>query len=161
MDNKKRIEYYINRLQNLNDKGDDIKLIIEDSFETQEKEYEQNLHQNKNSKDMSLVPLFVVLILFFNLIIYNIYSDDKAFIPFITFAISLYLIYKYVPLKSKRKFIDDLEKNCKKVKEFFSGENKNAKLRKYIEISSEDDHNRLLKDEANNDNYIESPLLNI
>ena len=161
MDNKKRIEYYINRLQNLNEKGDDIKLIIEDSFETQEKEYEQNLHQNKQSKDMSLVPLFVVLILFFNLIIYNIYSDDKAFIPFITFAISLYLIYKYVPLKSKQKFIDDFEKNCKKVKEFFSGENKNAKLRKYIEISSEDDHNRLLKDEENNDNYIESPLLNI
>ena len=163
MENKKRIEYYINRLQNLNDKGDDIKLVIEDSFETQEKEYEKNqdLTQNKHSKDMSLVPLYIVLVLFFNLIIYNIYSDDKAFIPFITFFISLYLLYKYVPLKAKQKFVTDFENNIKKVKEFFSRENKNSELKKYIAISSEDDHNELLKDEENNDNYIVSPLLNI
>ena len=163
MENKKRIEYYINRLQNLNDKGDDIKLVIEDSFETQEKEYEKNqdLTQNKHSKDMSLVPLYIVLVLFFNLIIYNIYSDDKAFIPFITFFISLYLLYKYVPLKAKQKFVTDFENNIKKIKECFSGENKNSKLKRYIAISSEDDHNELLKDEENNDNYIVSPLLNI
>ena len=164
MENKKRIEYYINRLQNLNDKGDDIKMVIEDSFETQEKEYEKNqdLTQNKHSKDMSLVPLYIVLVLFFNLIIYNIYSDDKAFIPFITFFISLYLLYKYVPLKAKQKFVSDFEKNIKKVKEFFSKENKNSELKKYIAISSEDDHNELLKEEEeNNDNYIISPLLNI
>ena len=163
MENKKRIEYYINRLQNLNDKGDDIKLVIEDSFETQEKEYEKNqdLTQNKHSKDMSLVPLYIVLVLFFNLIIYNIYSDDKAFIPFITFFISLYLLYKYVPLKAKQKFVTDFENNIKKIKECFSGENKNSKLKRYIAISSEDDHNELLKDEENNDNCIVSPLLNI
>ena len=163
MENKKRIEYYINRLQNLNDKGDDIKLVIEDSFETQEKEYEKNqdLTQNKHSKDMSLVPLYIVLVLFFNLIIYNIYSDDKAFIPFITFFISLYLLYKYVPLKAKQKFVNDFENNIKKIKEYFSKENKNSKLKRYIAISSEDDHNELLKDEENNDNYIVSPLLNI
>ena len=163
MENKKRIEYYINRLQNLNDKGDDIKLVIEDSFETQEKEYEKNqdLTQNKHSKDMSLVPLYIVLVLFFNLIIYNIYSDDKAFIPFITFFISLYLLYKYVPLKAKQKFVTDFENNIKKVKEFFSRENKNSELKKYIAISSEDDHNELLKEEENNDNCIVSPLLNI
>ncbi len=163
MENKKRIEYYINRLQSLNDKGDDIKMVIEDSFESQEKEYDQNhnLNQNKHSKDMSLIPLFIVLILFFNLIIYNIYSDDNAFIPFITFSISLYLIYKYVPVKAKQKFVSDFEKNIKKVKEFFSKENKNSELKKYIAISSEDDHNKLLKDEENNDNCIVSPLLNI
>ena len=163
MENKKRIEYYINRLQSLNDKGDDIKMVIEDSFESQEKEYDQNhnLNQNKHSKDMSLIPLFIVLILFFNLIIYNIYSDDNAFIPFITFSISLYLIYKYVPVKAKQKFVSDFEKNIKKVKEFFSKENKNSELKKYIAISSEDDHNELLKEEENNDNYIVSPLLNI
>ena len=163
MENKKRIEYYINRLQNLNDKGDDIKLVIEDSFETQEKEYEKNqdLTQNKHSKDMSLVPLYIVLVLFFNLIIYNIYSDDNAFIPFITFSISLYLIYKYVPVKAKQKFVNDFENNNKKIKECFSRENKNSKLKRYIAISSEDDHNELLKDEENNDNYIVSPLLNI
>ena len=163
MENKKRIEYYINRLQSLNDKGDDIKMVIEDSFETQEKEYDQNhnLNQNKHSKDMSLIPLFIVLILFFNLIIYNIYSDDNAFIPFITFFISLYLLYKYVPLKAKQKFVTDFENNIKKVKEFFSRENKNSELKKYIAISSEDDHNELLKDEENNDNCIVSPLLNI
>ena len=163
MENKKRIEYYINRLQSLNDKGDDIKMVIEDSFESQEKEYDQNhnLNQNKHSKDMSLIPLFIVLILFFNLIIYNIYSDDNAFIPFITFSISLYLIYKYVPVKAKQKFVSDFEKNIKKVKEFFSKENKNSELKKYIAISSEDDHNELLKEEENNDNCIVSPLLNI
>ena len=163
MENKKRIEYYINRLQSLNDKGDDIKMVIEDSFETQEKEYDRNhnLNQNNHSKDMSLIPLFIVLILFFNLIIYNIYSDDNAFIPFITFSISLYLIYKYVPLKAKQKFVTDFENNIKKVKEFFSRENKNSELKKYIAISSEDDHNELLKEEENNDNYIISPLLNI
>ena len=163
MENKKRIEYYINRLQSLNDKGDDIKMVIEDSFETQEKEYDQNhnLNHNNHPKDMSLIPLFIVLILFFNLIIYNIYSDDNAFIPFITFSISLYLIYKYVPLKAKQKFVTDFENNIKKVKEFFSRENKNSELKKYIAISSEDDHNELLKEEENNDNYIISPLLNI
>ena len=163
MENKKRIEYYINRLQSLNDKGDDIKMVIEDSFESQEKEYDQNhnLNQNKHSKDMSLIPLFIVLILFFNLIIYNIYSDDNAFIPFITFFISLYLLYKYVPLKAKQKFVTDFENNIKKVKEFFSRENKNSELKKYIAISSEDDHNELLKEEENNDNCIVSPLLNI
>ena len=163
MENKKRIEYYINRLQSLNDKGDDIKMVIEDSFESQEKEYDQNhnLNQNKHSKDMSLIPLFIVLVLFFNLIIYNIYSDDNAFIPFITFSISLYLIYKYVPVKAKQKFVSDFEKNIKKVKEFFSKENKNSELKKYIAISSEDDHNELLKEEENSDNYIVSPLLNI
>ena len=163
MENKKRIEYYINRLQSLNDKGDDIKMVIEDSFESQEKEYDQNhnLNQNKHSKDMSLIPLFIVLILFFNLIIYNIYSDDNAFIPFITFSISLYLLYKYVPVKAKQKFVTDFEKNIKKVKEFFSKENKNSELKKYIAISSEDDHNELLKEEENSDNYIVSPLLNI
>ena len=163
MENKKRIEYYINRLQSLNDKGDDIKMVIEDSSESQEKEYDQNhnLNQNKHSKDMSLIPLFIVLVLFFNLIIYNIYSDDNAFIPFITFFISLYLIYKYVPVKAKQKFVSDFEKNIKKVKEFFSKENKNSELKKYIAISSEDDHNELLKEEENSDNYIVSPLLNI
>ena len=165
MENKKRIEYYINRLQNLNDKGDDIKMVIEDSFETQEKEYEQNhnhnISQNNHSKDMSLVPLYIVLVLFFNLIIYNIYSDDKAFIPFITFFISLYLLYKYVPLKAKQKFVNDFENNIKKIKECFSKENKNSKLKRYIAISSEDDHNELLKEAENNDNYIVSPLLNI
>ena len=163
MENKKRIEYYINRLQSLNDKGDDIKMVIEDSFETQEKEYDRNhnLNQNNHSKDMSLIPLFIVLILFFNLIIYNIYSDDNAFIPFITFSISLYFLYKYVPLKAKQKFVSDFENNIKKVKEFFSRENKNSELKKYIAISSEDDHNELLKEEENNDNYIISPLLNI
>ena len=163
MENKKRIEYYINRLQSLNDKGDDIKMVIEDSFESQEKEYDQNhnLNHNNHSKDMSLIPLFIVLVLFFNLIIYNIYSDDNAFIPFITFSISLYLLYKYVPLKAKQKFVTDFENNIKKVKEFFSKENKNSELKKYIAISSEDDHNELLKDEENNDNCIVSPLLNI
>ena len=34
-------------------------------------------------------------------------------------------------------------------------------LKKYIAISSEDDHNELLKEEENSDNYIVSPLLNI
>ena len=47
MENKKRIEYYINRLQGLNEKGEDIKMVIEDSLETQEKEYEQNKNLNQ------------------------------------------------------------------------------------------------------------------
>ena len=165
MENKNRIEYYINRLNSLNDKGDDIKLVIEDSFEEQEKEYEQNLNKKNNAinktKDMSLVPLFIILVLFFNLIIFNIYSDDNILIPFITFSISFYLLYKYVPLKAKKKFISDFERNFKKLKHFFSYEDKNTKLKKYIAISSEDDQSKLLKDEENNNNYIESPLLHI
>ena len=74
MENEKRIEYYINRLQNLNEKGEDIKMVIEDSLETQEKEYEKNKNSNQKSnvKDMSLVPLCIILVLFVNLIIYNI-----------------------------------------------------------------------------------------
>ena len=161
IDNKKRMEYYIHRLQNLNEKGDDIKLIIEDSFETQEKEYDKNMNQKKNKKDMSLVPLFIILILFFNLIIYNIYSDDNTFIPFITFSISLYLLYKYVPLKYKKKFIFDFERNLKKIRDFFIREKNNSKLTKYASISSEEEKNRLLKDEENNGNLMDSPLLHI
>ena len=110
---------------------------------------------------MSLVPLFIVLILGFNLIIYNIYSEDNICIPFITFFISLFLLYKYVPEKSKKKFVEDFEKNINKIKELFSGKNKEKKLLKYISISSDDEKNKLLKDDNNNDNYIESPLLNI
>ena len=162
MENKKRIEYYIDRLQSLNDKGDDIKLVIEDSLERQEDEYEENNKtENKKIKDMSLVPLFIALILGFNLIIYNIYSEDNICIPFITFFISLFLLYKYVPEKSKKKFVDDFENNINKIKELFAGNNKEKKLLKYISISSDDEKNKLLKDDNNNDNYIESPLLNI
>ena len=162
MENKKRIEYYVNRLQNLNDKGDDIKLVIEDSFEKQEKEYEQNNKREKYKiKDMSLVPLYIVLFLGFNLIIFNIYSEDNILIPFITFFISLYLLYKYVPEKSKKKFVDDFENNINKIKALFSGNNNKKELLKYISISSDDEKNKLLKEDNNNDNYIESPLLNI
>ena len=163
MENEKRIEYYINRLQNLNEKGEDIKMVIEDSLETQEKEYEKNKNSNQKSnvKDMSLVPLCIILVLFVNLIIYNIYSDNNAFIPFITFAISLYLLYKYIPLKYKRKFVKDFEDNCEKLKEFFTREKRNSELKKYISISSEDDQKRLLKEEESGDNLFASPLLNI
>ena len=163
MENKKRIEYYINRLQGLNEKGEDIKMVIEDSLETQEKEYEQNknLNQDNKIKDMSLTPLFIISVLFVNLIVYNIFSDDNAFIPFITFSISIYLLYKYVPLKYKRKFVRDFKKNWSRVKEFFTHEKRNAELKKYISISSEDEQNKLLKEEGNDDNFIASPLLNI
>ena len=162
MENKKRIEYYVNRLQNLNDKGDDIKLVIEDSFEKQEKEYEQNNKRERYKiKDMSLVPLYIVLVLGFNLIIFNIYSEDNIFIPFITFFISLFLLYKYVPEKSKIKFVDDFENNINKIKALFSGNNNKKELLKYISISSNEEKNNLLKEDNNNDNYIESPLLNI
>ena len=163
MENKKRIEYYINRLQGLNEKGEDIKMVIEDSLETQEKEYEQNknLNQNNKIKDMSLTPLFIISVLFVNLIVYNIFSDDNAFIPFITFSISIYLLYKYVPLKYKRKFVKDFEDNCEKLKEFFTREKRNSELKKYISISSEDDQKRLLKEEESDDNLFASPLLNI
>ena len=162
MENKKRMEYYVNRLQNLNDKGDDIKLVIEDSFEKQEKEYEQNNKRERYKiKDMSLVPLYIVLVLGFNLIIFNIYSEDNIFIPFITFFISLFLLYKYVPEKSKIKFVDDFENNINKIKALFSGNNNKKELLKYISISSNEEKNNLLKEDNNNDNYIESPLLNI
>ena len=120
MENKKKLEYYINRLQEIKDNRDDIKLIIEDSSETQENEYENNIEHQPNIKDMSLVPLFIVLVLGFNLIIYNIYSDDNIIIPFITFFISLLLLYKYVPLKAKKKFVDDFENNLKKLKNLWS-----------------------------------------
>ena len=162
MENKNRIEYYVNRLQSLNEKGEDIKIVIEDSFEIQEKEYEENNNkENKKIKDISLIPLFIVLILGFNLIIFNKYSDTNIIIPFITFFISLFLLYKYVPLKLKKKFVIDFENNVKKIKDFLWRENKDKKLEKYINISSEDEQNKLLKDEDNNFNCFQSPLLNI
>ena len=164
MENNKRIEYYINRIQSLNDKEDDIKLVIEDSFEKQEKQYDKNKNINNNSnhgKDMSLVPLFIVITLAVNLTIYNMFGDDYISFPFITFAVSLYLLYKYVPLKSKKKFISDFERNVSNIKNFFSRENKKSKLQKYIGISSDDDQKELLNEEDNNDNFIDSPLLNI
>ena len=163
MENKKKLEYYINRLQEIKDNRDDIKLIIEDSSETQENEYENNIEHQPNIKDMSLVPLFIVLVLGFNLIIYNIYSDDNIIIPFITFFISLLLLYKYVPLKAKKKFVDDFENNLKKLKNLWSNckKNKHSENEKYAAISSEDDQDKLINNEEQNGNNIESPLLHI
>ena len=163
MENKKKLEYYINRLQEIKDNRDDIKLIIEDSSETQENEYENNIEHQPNIKDMSLVPLFIVLVLGFNLIIYNIYSDDNIIIPFITFFISLLLLYKYVPLKAKKKFVDDFENNLKKLKNLWSNckKNKHSEKEKYTAISSEDDQDKLINNEEQNGNNIESPLLHI
>ncbi len=60
---------------------------------------------------MSLVLLAIVLILFFNLIIYNKYGENNIFIPFITFAI---------PEKAKSKFIKDFEVTFKKCLIYFS-----------------------------------------
>ena len=163
MENKKKLEYYINRLQEIKDNRDDIKLIIEDSSETQENEYENNIEHQPNIKDMSLVPLFIVLVLGFNLIIYNIYSDDNIIIPFITFFISFLLLYKYVPLKAKKKFVDDFENNLKKLKNLWSNckKNKHSEKEKYAAISSEDDQDKLINNEEQNGNNIESPLLHI
>ena len=163
MENKKKLEYYINRLKEIKDNRDDIKLIIEDSSETQENEYENNIEHQPNIKDMSLVPLFIVLVLGFNLIIYNIYSDDNIIIPFITFFISLLLLYKYVPLKAKKKFVDDFENNLKKLKNLWSNckKNKHSEKEKYAAISSEDDQDKLINNEEQNGNNIESPLLHI
>ena len=163
MENKKKLDYYINRLQEIKDNRDDIKLIIEDSSETQENEYENNIEHQPNIKDMSLVPLFIVLVLGFNLIIYNIYSDDNIIIPFITFFISLLLLYKYVPLKAKKKFVDDFENNLKKLKNLWSNckKNKHSEKEKYAAISSEDDQDKLINNEEQNGNNIESPLLHI
>ena len=163
MENKKKLEYYINRLQEIKDNRDDIKLIIEDSSETQENEYENNIEHQPNIKDMSLVPLFIVLVLGFNLIIYNIYSDDNIIIPFITFFISLLLLYKYVPLKAKKKFVDDFENNLKKLKNLWSNckKNKHSEKEKYAAISSEDVQDKLINNEEQNGNNIESPLLHI
>ena len=94
--NKKKIEYYINRLQSLNENGDEIKMEIEDSLENQEKEYESKNAKKNKKKQMSLIPLAIVLILFFNLIIYNKYGEDNIFIPFITFAISIDSLNSYL-----------------------------------------------------------------
>ena len=48
--NKKRIEYYVNRIQSLNDSGEEIKMVIEDSFENQEKEYDENNKKKTEEK---------------------------------------------------------------------------------------------------------------
>ena len=161
--NQKKIEYYINRIQNLNDNGEDVKMIIEDSFENQEKEYEENITKRKKKRRMSLVPLYVILILGFNLLIYNKYGDDNIFIPFITFVISFYIIYKYVPQKAKIKFIKEFEETMKSISNLtllFKNDDRENKLKKYIAVNS-DDQNKLLKDEDKEDNCIDSPLLNI
>ena len=159
----KEIECNINKMHNINDNGDDIKMLIEDSFENQEKEYEENQKKPKK-KRMSLIPLYIVLVLGFNLIILNIYGDDNIFIPFITFLISLYIIFKYVPKKAKDKFIREFEETFKNITNliyFFDRDiNREKKLKKYIAVSSEDQKN-LLKDDEKEDNYMESPLLNI
>ena len=162
--NQKRIEYYINRLQNMTDNGEDIKVVIEDSFENQEKEYEENNRKKENKKEVSLAPLFIVILLGFNLIIYNKYGDDNILIPLLTIIISLYIIHKYVPKKAKKKLAKDLEELLSKIsilfKFLFKDNNKENKFKQYISVSSED-KNKLLNEEDKTDNCIQSPLLNI
>ena len=160
---KRQIEYDINRIQNINDNEEDIKMTIEDSFENQEKEYEENNNKKRKKKEMSLVPLFIVLVLGFNLIIYNKYGENNIFIPFITIAISLYLLFKYVPKKAKQKLIKEFEEIFIKLSNsffFLKNNNKENELKKYMSISSED-KNKLLANNDKEDNYMESPLLNI
>ena len=166
--NQKKIEYYLNILPNLSSDGREVKMEIEDSFENQEKEYEENNKKKIKKKHMSLVPLFIILVLGFNLIIYNNYGDDNISIPFITFAISLYLLFKYVPKKSKEKFVKQFEETIKKISDliFFFDKNNNRenKLKKYISVSSDDQKKLLKEDEKEDekeDNCMESPLLNI
>ena len=60
-------------------------MVIEDSFEKQEKQYDKNKNINNNynhGKDMSLVPLFIVITLAVNLTIYNMFGikyDSRLF----------------------------------------------------------------------------------
>ena len=116
---------------------------------------------------MSLVPLFIIIVLGINLIIYNHYGDDNIFIPFMAIAISLYILYKYVPKKAKKKFVKEFEETISKLINLFlfnKDINREKEIKKYISVSSED-QNKLLKDEdkeeEKEDNYMESPLLNI
>ena len=149
---------------NSKDDGDDIKMVIEDSLENQEKEYEKKNSKKENKREMSLVPLFIVLVLGFNLIIYFKCGDGNIFIPFITIAISFYLLYRYIPKKAKKKLVKDFEESFDKLINYILFFNSKAyrenKLKKYISVSSEDT-NQLLKDEDKVENNIESPLLNI
>ena len=147
--NKKRIEYYVNRIQSLNDSGEEIKMVIEDSFENQEKEYDENNKKKPKKKELSLVPLFIIIVLGINLIIYNHYGDDNIFIPFMAIAISLYILYKYVPKKAKKKFVKEFEETISKLINLFlfnKDINREKEIKKYISVSSED-QNKLLKDE--------------
>ena len=160
--NQKKEDTYINKLETLNDNEDDIKMVIEDSLENQEKEYEKNRLKKENKREMSLVPLFIVLVLGFNLIIYFNCSDDNLFIPFISIAISFYLLFKYIPKKAKEKLVKEFEETFEKLINFllFFNNNRENKFKKYISVSSEDT-NQLLKDEEKVENTMESPLLNI
>ena len=148
----------------MNENGEEVKMVIEDSFENQEKEYEQNTTKKNKKKEMSLIPLYIILILGFNLLIYNKYGDENILIPFITFAISFYILYKYVPKKAKKKFIKEFEetmKNISNLTSLFNNENnREKKLKKYIAENS-DDHTKLLKEGDKEDNCMVSPLLNI
>ena len=162
--NQKKIEYYINRLQNINDNIDDIKVVIEDSFENQEKEYEENNRETTKIREVSLTPLFIVIILGINLMVYNKYGDDNILILFITICISLYIYHKLFPKKAKKKlarhFQDLLDKITNLFLFLFKDDNKTNESKKYISVSSED-KNKLLKEEEKTDNNMESPLLNI
>ena len=153
-----------NRLENQNDNGDDIKMLIEDSLENQEKEYEKKNAKKQNKREMSLVPLFIILVLGLNLIIYLNCDDDNIFIPFITIAISFFLLFKYIPEKAKQKLVKDFEESFENLINCIFLFNNNIyrenKFKKYISVSSEDS-NQLLKDEEKVENGIESPLLNI
>ena len=161
--NQKKIEYYIKRLQNINDNEEDIKVVTEDSFENQEKEYEENNRQ-RTKKEVSLTPLFVVIILGINLMIYNKYGDDNILILFITLCISLYIYRKLFPKKAKKKLAKHFEELLDKITSLFlflfRDDNKENKSKKYISVSS-DDKNKLLNEEEKTDNNMESPLLNI
>ena len=161
--NQKKIEYYIKRLQNINDNGEDIKVVTEDSFENQEKEYEENNRQ-RIKKEVSLAPLFIVIILGINLMIYNKYGDDNILILFITLCISLYIYHKLFPKKAKKKLAKHFEELLDKITSLFlflfRDDNKENKSKKYISVSS-DDKNKLLNEEEKTDNNMESPLLNI
>ena len=158
--NQKKIEYYIKRLQNINDNEEDIKVVTEDSFENQEKEYDRQ----RKKKEVSLAPLFIVIILGINLMVYNKYGDDNILILFITICISLYIYHKLFPKNAKKKLAKHFEELLDKITNLFlflfKDDNKENKLKKYISVSS-DDKNMLLNEEEKTDNNMESPLLNI
>ena len=155
--NQKRIENYINRLQNINDnsKEEDIKVVIEDSFENQEKEYEENNREREIKKEVSLAPLFFVIMLGINLIVYNQFGDDNLLVFFLAFIISLYIFHKFFPKNAKKKLFEHFDELLNKITILFiflfKDNNKEDKFKKYITVSSED-KDKLINEEDKTDN---------
>ena len=145
MENKSNVENNIFSSKN----NEDVKIKVEKSL--QDSEQFSNIQINNIEIYFSIFCILFILLM--NCIIFNKFNDNLI-IPFITFVLSLYLVFKYFPKKMKEKYNKDFESLFKILNNgvFFDNKKTNVEKNEYIIFDKEDENKMLLNEEKKDNN---------